>query len=90
MVKIKDEVIGIKDIVGFIFAIVLAILGYFIQDKLSSIDYSIKDFKQFQIDQSVRTKEIDGEIKILHAKDSELEKAGDNLQKQIDYCVKKK
>lgn len=64
----------IKDFITFTFAILIAVIGYFINQRLASIDESIKDSNVFQKTQISINEKMNGEINLLKAKDSELEK----------------
>jgi hypothetical protein len=72
--KEKLENITVKDVIVFSFSILLAVIGYFINQRLASIDESLKEFSAFQREQIGNIKVIEGSIKLLQAKDEELEK----------------
>ncbi len=69
-----DKKITIKDVIAFSFAILIAIIGYFINQRLASIDESIKESNIFQKTQISINEKMNGEINLLKAKDLELEK----------------
>lgn len=72
--------VSLKDIITFTFGILMAVIGYFINQRLASIDSSIKEFQEFQKVQLVIVESMKGEINLLKAKDIELEKAIHNKQ----------
>lgn len=69
-----EKKITIKDVIAFTFAVLLAVIGYFINQRLSSIDYSIKEFQEFQKIQISSVEKLNGQIDLLKAKDIELER----------------
>ena len=72
----KDKLgsITVKDVIVFSFSILLAVIGYFINQRLASIDESLKEFSTFQKVQIGNIEKINGDIKLLQAKDVEIEK----------------
>lgn len=72
--KEKLGSITVKDVIVFSFSILLAIIGYFINERLASIDESLKEFSSFQKVQIANIEKINGDIKLLQAKDVEIEK----------------
>ena len=74
--------INLKDVVAFAVAILIAVTGYFINARLTSIDNSIKDFNDFQRSQIQNVEGIRGDINLLKAKDLELEKKIDDKIKR--------
>lgn len=69
-----DKKITIKDLIAFSFAVLIAIIGYFINQRLASIDESIKESNVFQKTQISINEKMNGEINLLKAKDQEFEK----------------
>ena len=90
MAKLNLEDLTFKDVLTGISIILFAMLGFMIKEKLSDIDQSIKDFKQFQIEQRVETQKINGQVELLHAKDLELEKKNTALEEDLKHCVKRR
>lgn len=74
MDKVKIKEIEIKDVFSGVFWILIAVIGFMINQRLASIDESIKEFKSFQREQIQSTEYLKGEINLLKAKDLELEK----------------
>lgn len=83
MTRPKLEELTIKDIILSAFAVLIAVIGYFINARLSSIDESLKEFSQFQKSQIEITARILGDINLLKAKDTELEKKIDDNKNSI-------
>jgi hypothetical protein len=86
----KNSDITMKDLIVGAFAVLIAVIGFFISQRLASIDNSISQLLEFQRAQIQVTEMIKGKMEMLGKKDIELEKKDNELEKRIGNLENKK
>lgn len=84
----ESNKLHIKDFIVGAFALLMAVIGWFINQRLSDIDNSIKEFYQFQREQIKSIEYINGELRYLHAKDSDLDKKDAEIEIRLNRRIK--
>lgn len=75
--------ITFKDILLSAFAVLIAVIGYFINARLTSIDESLKEFSSFQKTQIAISEKQNGDIRLLDAKHDELQRQIGELKQKV-------
>ena len=81
---IKNSEISLKDLIMAAFALLIAILGYFMNQKLASIDSTTNQFYQFQREQIQRVENLSGQINLNNNKIDGLKQKDKEIENRID------
>ena len=79
---IKQSEINLKDVIAGAFGLLIAIIGFFISQRLASIDSSINQFYEWQRTQIATVERMAGRIDQNNLKIDRIEKRVDVLEKK--------